>query len=239
MAELATGQTVHRRRHQSQRIRLVGRLPALAVVLLLACDASKSSTTRGRSETIAVADGMAAAPTPSESASVAAQHAAAPTRKLCDAEVAQPSKGKLPKTTFTPIAAPDSTPPAAQIPTGTGRWTWINFFAAWCGPCKEEMPRLRDFQRRLAANLDVSFVSVDDDERQLRQFLGGQPPAGVRAALWLQEKPRESWLSALKMKNPPDLPAHVLVDPAGKVRCIVNGAVEESDFASIASIVKR
>jgi thiol-disulfide isomerase/thioredoxin len=217
----------------------VGRLPALtlAALSLGACDnhSANTSTTRGRSETITAADNMpSATATPSASA---AHPAAAPARKLCESEVAGPSKGKLPKTTFTPVAAPDAVPIAAQIPSG--KWTWINFFAAWCGPCKEEMPRLKDFQRRLSADLDVTFVSVDDDERQLKQFLLGQPAGGVRAALWLQEKPRDTWLTALKLKNPPDLPAHVLVDPSGKVRCVVGGAVEESDFAALASIVKR
>ena len=35
----------------------------------------------------------------------------------------------------------------------------------------------------------------------------------------------------------PDLPVHVLVDPKGQVRCVVRGAIEESDLASVKSIV--
>jgi thiol-disulfide isomerase/thioredoxin len=167
----------------------------------------------------------------------------APPRKLCEKELGQPGR-RLPKTSFTPVAASGVAPPANDIPTGNGRWTWINFFAAWCGPCKEEMPRLRTFQEKLAANMTVSFVSLDDDERQLRKLLEGSADAGavavVKSALWLEPgKSRSAWLTALKMKDPPDLPAHVLVDPTGKVRCILGGAVDEADFPTVAAIVRR
>jgi thiol-disulfide isomerase/thioredoxin len=141
---------------------------------------------------------------------------------------------------FTPVAAAGAEPPPDRLSVGNGRWTWVNFFAAWCGPCKEEMPRLRAFQQKLAANLDVAFVSLDDDERQLRQFLGAQGPSGARSALWLQPgKSRDAWLSAVGMKETPELPAHVMLDGSGRIRCITGGAVEDSDFSTVADIVRR
>jgi hypothetical protein len=104
------------------------------------------------------------------------------------------------------------------------------------------MPRLRCFQQKLATNLNVVFVSLDDDERQLTQFLDqqAQTSAGVRSALWLQPgKARTAWLRGLSMKESPDLPAHVLVDPSGKVRCVIGGAIEDSDFPTVDAIVRR
>jgi thiol-disulfide isomerase/thioredoxin len=218
---------------------------AACLFVATACDRSATGEPLpGRSESIAAADSMPIAVLADSSPSQrpdpqgAGSHTtpAAP-RKLCETELGRAGR-RLPKGTFTPVAAAGVEPPANRVTNGSRRWTWINFFAAWCGPCKEEMPRLRTFQQRLQANLDVTFVSVDDDERQLKKFLADQPSAGVRAALWLEPKPRDAWLSALHMKNPPDLPAHVLVDPSGAVRCIVGGAVEEADFAAIAAIVK-
>jgi thiol-disulfide isomerase/thioredoxin len=126
-----------------------------------------------------------------------------------------------------------------DIPVGGGKWTWINLWAAWCGPCKEEMPRLQKWQQKLSANMNLQFVSLDDDQRQLMRFLEAQPKDGsMRASYWLPEgKTRDNWLSAQHLKNPPQLPVQILVNPQGKVHCIIEGAVDEVDFPAVSAIV--
>lgn len=144
------------------------------------------------------------------------------------------------KATFGAAAASDAVAPEPRLETGGGRWTWVNFFAAWCGPCKEEIPRLRAWEQKLASGLRVRFVSLDDDERQLARFLGEQPASGVRAALWLKSGgTREGFLKGLKLPDSPSLPAHALVDPQGLVRCAFEGAIDEGDFSQVESIVAR
>jgi hypothetical protein len=65
-----------------------------------------------------------------------------------------------------------------------------------------------------------------------------QTSAGVRSTYWLKEgKEREEWLGALGIQGEPGLPAHVLVDPKGKARCIVNGAVEDDDYSQVVALV--
>jgi thiol-disulfide isomerase/thioredoxin len=228
---------VHRRRRQSQRVRLLGRLPALIALVLCACEPTSSAPPPSRRSESITTDAAPAASAPVGAS--AAHSASAPARKLCEIELGRVPR-RFPKGTFTPVAAAGAEKSADPgITPRAGRWTWINFFAAWCGPCKEEMPRLRDFQQRLASALDVTFVSLDDDGRQLDKFLGEQPANGVKSALWLEPKSRKSWLGALDMKESPDLPAHILVDRAGKVRCIFEGAVTEADFPTIKAIVER
>ena len=39
------------------------------------------------------------------------------------------------------------------------------------------------------------------------------------------------------MDPDPQLPAHILVDPKGSVRCVVDGAVEDADFPNVQKIV--
>jgi thiol-disulfide isomerase/thioredoxin len=136
-----------------------------------------------------------------------------------------------------------SAPGASELPAevALGGFTWVNFWAAWCVPCKEEIPRLLSFQERLRGQgkaFKVTFVSLDDDERQLLNFLGAQPAAGLRSTYWLHEgKEREDWLTAAGVDSDPDLPQHLLVDAKGKVRCRVKGAVDDADFDGLAALL--
>ena len=119
--------------------------------------------------------------------------------------------------------------------------TLVNIWATWCIPCKEEMPRLIAWQEKLrkaGVLIDLAFVSLDDDERQLERFLDGQPPAGVRASYWLPEgAPRATFLSSLDFKDTPELPLQALVSPSGQLACAIQGAVEDRDYDAIAAFV--
>ncbi|MEP7048851.1 MAG: TlpA disulfide reductase family protein [Pseudomonadota bacterium] len=139
-------------------------------------------------------------------------------------------------------AAGKTAPPLPESPlVGSGKWTWVNFWAAWCAPCKEEIPRLLGFEKKLGAGgaaFRLSFVSLDDDERQLNDFLDTQPAAGLHASYWLKEgNEREDWLKAAGLSPDSPLPFHILVDPKGKIRCAIQGAVEDGDFTEISSLV--
>jgi thiol-disulfide isomerase/thioredoxin len=140
-----------------------------------------------------------------------------------------------------PVVDAPGAPPLDNGLPARGVWTWVNFWAAWCGPCKEELPRLLGWQDKLAragAQVRFAFVSLDDDDRQLQDYLQHQPVGGLKSSLWLSDGPkRGSVLGGLRMKASPDLPEQVLIDPSGRVRCFVEGAVEDSDYAEIAGIV--
>ncbi len=47
----------------------------------------------------------------------------------------------------------------------------LNFFAAWCDPCHEELPLLAALQRREAARLEVLGVDVQDNRTLATQLL--------------------------------------------------------------------
>lgn len=232
---------MRRRIDQPLCVRVLGGLSTLAAVAALfsACDGDKKqepAATSQRSQAVTATGGAGTTPAPPAS-SAALPKPKKPPRKLCAGELDRPGK----KLTDKPVsrasapgarAVPDKLAPSAQS------WTWVNFWAAWCVPCKEEMPRLIEFEKKLGGKLRLVFVSLDDDQRQLDDFLKTQPESGVRASYWLKEgKEREDWLKAAEVEDDPELPTHLLVDSAGKIRCRVKGAVEDSDFPSIAQIV--
>jgi thiol-disulfide isomerase/thioredoxin len=220
----------------------VGRLPALTLALALgACDGKdKDPPLAPKARSQAVAGTGAPAATPAATATATEKPANKPPRKLCDGQLGKPGKA-MPKSDVSRTAAPGAPEPEGTIPVGGGKWTWINFWAAWCVPCKEEMPRLIGWEKKLATDgrrMRLVFLSLDDDPRQLAEFLKSQPNSGVRSTFWLREgKEREDWLTALDIDTDPELPAHVLVDPSGKARCVINGAVEDSDYPAVAALV--
>lgn len=170
---------------------------------------------------------------------VAASGPPKPPRVLCAGQMSGPGRSLAKKPVSQSVASGE-----AALPEGLalgGGFTWVNFWAAWCAPCKEEIPRLLRFQQELvkgAPSFKLNFVSLDDDERQLGGFLAGQPPSGLRRSYWLKEgKEREDWLKAAALESDPDLPFHLLFDPKGRLRCVVKGALEDADLATLKTLV--
>lgn len=231
----------------------MGRLPTLnttlrgaaiaCAVLAASCqnDATKNAARAGsreRSEVVAAKEGVPetkpAAPIPSAAPLPAAR---AVQRKICDGQLAKPGRD-LTKKALTRKSTPGAKMPPHALPTG--KWLWINLWAAWCAPCKEEMPRIASFAARLAESghdVAVAFVSLDDDERQLEQFLAATSEGTPRATYWLRDgRERDDWLTAMGTPKAPELPVQLLVDPRGKLRCVVNGAIEDGDYNELAGV---
>ena len=213
----------------------------LCALSALGCEENaekKGSVTAERSQAV-VGTTPAATTTMAPPASTQA-HAAPKTRRaLCGGKL-DPEGRPAPKKPISRRALAGEAEPPAD-PGLSGGFTWVNFWAAWCVPCREEIPRLLSWRQKLGQKYDfrVVFVSLDDDERQLEKFLGEQPPGGVRASYWLREgREREDWLGAAGLSTDPELPIHLLVDKKGKVRCRVQGAVEDSDYEALVSLLE-
>lgn len=51
-----------------------------------------------------------------------------------------------------------------------GKILLVNFWAAWCVPCAEEIPQFMRLQEQYENKLQVIGVSIDDNESELRSF---------------------------------------------------------------------
>ncbi len=209
----------------------MGRLPALTTLLVVvSCNDPPKATGSGRSERVVAS----ASATPSATAAPSDHAAVAPRGPLCD------RSGELRTLPKSGAAFVDSTGGVTDraMPAWDGkRVRWVSFFASWCGPCKEEFPRIKSFAQKLEQSgvpVDVMYLSIDDDLRQLTAFLQQQPDAGVKSAYWLKDgPPRTSWLASLKMKSDPALPEHAIFDGKGKLRCFISGAIEDRDYDAL------
>jgi thiol-disulfide isomerase/thioredoxin len=164
---------------------------------------------------------------------------AEPRGPLCEGQLsAKPQPFKPRSLPVQRSADPGAELPEDPLKATRGKWTWLNFWAAWCVPCKEELPILFAWQQQLGSRVAFTFVSMDDDERQLREFLEKQPATGLRQSQWLPDGAvRQAWLEALGLRSEPQLPLQVLLDPKGMIRCQIEGAVEAKDLETLAAIV--
>jgi thiol-disulfide isomerase/thioredoxin len=119
-------------------------------------------------------------------------------------------------------------------PVRGAAWTWVNLWAAWCKPCKEEMPLLVEWAQALRARgapLKVVFVSLDDDERQLQRYLKAEGAGIDGEVLWASDAAgRARFLQGAGLATPPTLPAQILLDPQGRMRCLRSGSVTRRDL---------
>jgi len=214
----------------------MGRLPlvilSLAAPAALACDEPGKASSSGRSEQVVASSSSTAAVA---SAPATASHAAAPAAPrgpLCD-------KGDRALSKVAPVFvnAQGERTERPRVPLEDKHLLWVNFFAAWCGPCKEEIPRIQRFEKQLQNDgvpIQVAFVSIDDDLRQLTGFYAQQPAGGLKSSFWLPDgATRTAWLSSLKMKSDPELPEHAIVDGKGRSKCFIQGALEDGDYAQL------
>lgn len=99
--------------------------------------------------------------------------------------------------------------------------TVINFFAAWCEPCKRELPALR---AAAAANPDVVFLGVDhqdsrEDAVALLDKFDITYPAGY--------DPRGDIAARYGIRG---LPATVFIGTDGRIVALVQGEVSAKEF---------
>ena len=124
---------------------------------------------------------------------------------------ADPTGGRAPQ--FTLAARSGANISLAQY---QGQVVMINFWASWCGPCRQEMPLLDSIYKQYhRMGFTLIGVNVEPDSNAANQ--------------WLKETPvsfpilydKESKVS--KMYDVAGMPSTVIIDRAGKVRALHRG----------------
>ncbi|GBF30790.1 thiol-disulfide oxidoreductase ResA [bacterium MnTg04] len=116
-----------------------------------------------------------------------------------------------------------------------GEVVMINFWATWCGPCRQEMPLLEELYRRYKkVGFRLLGVNIDDD---LRSAIKMVDVLGVSFPVLLDERKQVSRLYDVNA-----MPATLLIDRSGIVRYIHHGyrsGYEQSYVDEIRELLKE
>jgi len=83
-----------------------------------------------------------------------------------------PAGAKADASTLLALALPDTSGKEVALTQWRGRILFVNFWATWCAPCREEMPAFVRLQTELAPK-GLQFVGVAIDQPdKVREFVG-------------------------------------------------------------------
>lgn len=92
----------------------------------------------------------------------------------------------------------------------------INFWATWCGPCRQEMPLLDElYERYERVGFNLLGVNIDDDSRRAMEMI---EELGVDFPVLFDARKEVSRLYEVEA-----MPVTVLVDREGNVRYVHHG----------------
>jgi len=121
-------------------------------------------------------------------------------------------------------AAPDFTlrtmdGPNLRLQEQRGRVVLVNFWATWCGPCRQEMPHMnRLYEKYRSSGFVLLGVNVDEDPRNAA---GVAAKLGVKFPVLLDTDKKVSKLYDLST-----MPSTVLIDRDGRVRYVHRGYLD-------------
>lgn len=99
-----------------------------------------------------------------------------------------------------------------------GKYTFIDFWASWCGPCRAAIPHVRELNDKYAGRLDVYSVSVDETEGPWRAAMKkeqmGWPQLHLNGEKQMGEGVKAFFITSI--------PRLILLNDKGEVICSTN-----------------
>ena len=143
---------------------------------------------------------------------------------------AEPAKPPVATPTPAPVAQPEpaaapATPAAVARPTlrvatldgktfdladQRGKWTIVNFWATWCGPCLKEMPELSALDAMREHIVVVGLAYEDNTPEAMQAFMKEHPVVYPIALVDVYDPPKD-------FETPRGLPMTYLIGPDGAV----------------------
>jgi DsbE subfamily thiol:disulfide oxidoreductase len=106
-----------------------------------------------------------------------------------------------------------------------GKIVVVDFWATWCGPCKQSFPKLEELSKKLGDKVEIVGVSCDDEKKGVLEFAKEN---GATFAIGWDEG--HTLAQRWKVDN---MPTTFIVDGTGTVRHVHNGYHGDSEAKEI------
>ena len=111
-----------------------------------------------------------------------------------------------------------------------GEWTYLDFWASWCGPCKQSFPWMNDMHAKYGnKGLRIIAVSVDTRSADADRFLASNPASFAIAYDTTGDTPRRYGVKAM--------PTSMLIDPSGRV-VLIHAGFKPDDRSALEDAIK-
>lgn len=107
--------------------------------------------------------------------------------------------------------------PFASLVT-PGKYTFIDFWASWCGPCRAAIPHVREMNKKYADRLNVFSISLDETEEPWRKAMDEEKMEWTQLHLAAGDQ-RSKGMQAFFINAIPRL---ILLNDNGEVICSTN-----------------
>jgi len=110
----------------------------------------------------------------------------------------------------------------SEISQHKGKVVVLNFFATWCAPCQEEIPRLVNLRRHYPVDkVTILGISLDEDQALVPPFVGKY---GINYPV------RMASMDVLRMFKIRSVPHNTVYDVTGRLAVNQPGLIAEEDF---------
>jgi thiol-disulfide isomerase/thioredoxin len=113
-----------------------------------------------------------------------------------------------------------------------GKVVLLDFWASWCGPCRESLPAIADLHQKFAANssFQIIGISADDDEAAWKSFIAANHMS------WPQNIDLDGQVG--RLFEVPGYPTYVLLDRDGAIAFRQTGFSSDSE-SNMAMAINR